>query len=329
MKIAQVNDISNVPSALVEGLSSLGHDATLFPLNLVGGKLPTWSKALLLPWRGQEMRSLNREIRRGDFDVVHIHFAYLGWAGILGKYPYFLHCHGTDVRRNLNTWYQRPFIVRSLEEAQRVFFSTPDLAEHVLPVRPDAVWVPNPVGTEFFEPGDPSNGDEGRRPRVLFISSLSRIKGVERAFQVIKLLNEQVPDAEMCVMGFGDRLHHYENWSGITVLPRVAHADMPALIRKCDVVVGQLRLGIVSMSEAEAMACGRPVVGEFHYPETYSEQPPILTGETPEELAAHVVHLLDDTEERRELGRRSREWVMKHHDCRRVAHILESYYLEA
>jgi glycosyltransferase involved in cell wall biosynthesis len=329
MKIAQVNDISNVPSALVEGLRSLGHDATLFPLNLVGGKLPTWSKALLLPWRGQEMRSLNRQIRGGRFDVVHIHFAYLGWAGILGKYPYFLHCHGTDVRRNLRAWYQRPFIVRSLERARRVFFSTPDLAEYVLPVRPDAVWVPNPISAVFFGPDDAPDGDQGRRPCVLFISSLSRIKGVERAFQVIELLNERVPDVEICVMGFGDQLRRYEKRPEITVLPRVAHEDMPALIRRCDVAVGQLRLGIVSMSEAEAMACGKPVVGEFHYPEAYSEPPPILTGETPEALADHIVHLLDDADERRDVGRRSREWVMKHHDCRLVARMLESYYLEA
>lgn len=329
MKIAHVNDISNVPFALVEGLRLLGHDATLFPLNLVGGKLPTWGKALLLPWRGREMRALNRLIRRGHFDIVHIHFAYLGWAGILGKYPYFLHCHGTDVRRNLHEWYQRPFVVRSLRRAKRVFFSTPDLAEHVLPVRADAVWLPNPINTELFRPGSISEDDRRRRPRVLFISALSRIKGVERAFQVMDLLHKQVPEVEIAVMGFGDQLSRYEQWPGITVLPRVSYEDMPRLIRSCDVVVGQLRLGILSMSEAEAMACGRPVVGEFRYPEIYAEPPPILTGETPEELAGLVIHLLDDSDAREDVGRNSREWVTKYHDYRRVARILEAYYLEA
>ena len=329
MKIAHVNDISNVPFALVEGLRLLGHDATLFPLNLVGGKLPTWGKALLLPWRGREMRALNRLIRRGHFDIVHIHFAYLGWAGILGKYPYFLHCHGTDVRRNLHEWYQRPFIVRSLRQARMVFFPTPDLAEHVWPIRPDAIEFPHPINTERFSPGDASGNGGRQRPRVLFISALSRIKGVDRAFQVIHLLQEQVPEVEIIVMGFGDRFQHYRQWPGITVLPRIPHEDMPTLIRSCDVVVGQLHLGIIAVSETEAMSCGKPVVMESRYPEAYAELPPLLAGETPEELAGLVIYLLDDTDAREDVGRRSREWVMKHHDYRQVARILEAYYLEA
>ena len=153
MRIAHVNDIANVPATLAEGLRLLGHDVELFRLKLTGGKYPTWFKAFLLPWRGKEMHALNQHVRSGRFDVVHIHFAYLGWAGILGRYPYVLHCHGTDVRRNLHQSYQKPFVERSLNRAEQVFFSTPDLAEHVLPVRPDAVWLPNPVDTGQFCPG--------------------------------------------------------------------------------------------------------------------------------------------------------------------------------
>jgi len=247
----------------------------------------------------------------------------------LGKYPYFLHCHGTDVRRNLNQFYQRPFIIQSLQRARMVFFSTPDLAEHVLPIRPDAVWLPNPIITKLFRPGSTSENDRRRRPRVLFISALSRIKGVERAFQVIDLVQKQVPEVEITVIGFGEQLRRYEQWPGITVLPRVPYEDMPTLIWDCDVVVGQLWLGILSMSEAEAMACGKPVVMEYRYPEAYAEPPPLLIGEPPEELAGQVIHLLDDTDAREDLGRRSREWVIKYHDYLRVTRILEAHYLEA
>jgi glycosyltransferase involved in cell wall biosynthesis len=329
MKIAHVNDISSVSSTLVEGLRLLGHDAELFPLKLVGGKLPTWSKALLLPWRGQEMHAVNRHVRQGHFDIIHLHFAYLGWAGILGKYPYFLHCHGTDVRRNLNQFYQRPFVSRSLQRARMVFYSTPDLAEHVLPIRPDAIEFPHPINTQRFSPGDTSGNARQQRPRVLFISAISRIKGAERAFQVIRLLQELAPEIEIIVIGFGDRYQHYRQWPGITVLPRIPHEDMPALIRSCDVVVGQLHLGIMAVSETETMPCGKPVVMDYRYPEAYTEPPPLLTGETPEELVDLVIHLLNDTDERQNLGRRSREWIMKYHDYYHLARLLEAYYLEA
>ena len=127
-------------------------------------------------------------------------------------------------------------------------------------------------------------------------------------------------------MGFGDQLQRYAQWPGITILPRVAYREMPALIQSSDVVVGQLHLGIISMSEQEAMACGKPVVGEFRYAGTYPESPPILTGEDPAELADQIIYLLDDREARQQLGARSREWVVKYHDYRKVAQLLESYY---
>ncbi len=324
MRIALVNDIAHVPTTLAEGLRLRGHRAEVFQLQLVGGKLPTWAKVLLLPWRGAEIYHLNRRLRAGRFDIIHIHFAYLGWAGILGRYPYILHCHGTDVRRNLNQGYQRPFIARSLQNAEKVFFSTPDLAEHVLPIRPDAVWLPNPTNTDRFRPKDGTG--RASRPRVLFISALSRIKGVERAFEVIALLQKHAPEIEIAVMGFGDQLARYRNWPGISVVGRTPYARMPSLIQGYDVVVGQLRLGIISMSEQEAMACGKPVVGEFRYPEIYPEPPPIWTGETAEELAAQVIRLLRDEDARREAGRRCREWVCKYHDYRLVAQLLETHY---
>ena len=324
MKIAHVNDIAHVSITLAEGLRLRGHEVEVFRLELAGGKLPTWTKVLMLPWRGAEIHNLNRKIRAGGFDVVHIHFAYLGWAGILGRYPYVLHCHGTDVRRNLNQFYQRPFIVQSLQQATQVFFSTPDLAEHILPLRPDAVWFPNPTNTHRFCPG--GNTKAATHPRVLFISALSRIKGVERAFQVIDLLQKQMPEVEIAVMGFGDQLPRYRNWPGINILNRMPYDAMPTLIQSYDVVVGQLRLGIVSMSEQEAMACGKPVVGEFKYPEVYDVSPPILTGDTPEELAGQVVRLLNDDAARQAAGHRAREWVVTHHDYCMVAGLLESFY---
>lgn len=328
MKIAQVNDISNVSSNLIAGLSLLGHETELFKLDLIGGKLPSWCKILVLLWRLREVHAINGYIKTGAFDVVHVHFAYLGWMGILGRYPYFLHCHGTDVRRNLHRFYQRPFIVHSLRVAQMVFYSTPDLAEHVLPVRPDAVWFPNPINIEAFTPD--SDGKRLRqRPRVFFISELSQIKGVDREFEVIASLQRQVPEIEIAVMGCGTQFERYRHWPGITVLPRVPYNDMPARIRGFDVVVGQLKLGILSMSEMEAMACGVPVVGEFRYPEFYTEQPPIATGSTTEELVGAIIELLADEEMRLSLGKRSRGWVMRHHDYRQLASVLGSYYLGA
>ncbi len=334
LRIAQVNEIANVPSTLAKGLRLLGHDVEVLPLKLVGGKRSTWAKLFLAPIRLQEIGAVNGRIRSGRYQVVHLHFAYLGWAGILGRYEYYSHCHGTDVRSGLHDPVRRPFVVRALQRARRVFYSTPDLREHVTPVRGDAVFIPNPVDTDLFRPapgqrprstGQPGGG----RLRVLFISALSSIKGVEKAFQVIEQLQREAPGIEIAVFGFGDRAGAYVDRPGITVVPHVPYHEVPAIIRSFDVAVGQLRLGILSMSELETMACGVPVVGEFRYPEVYEDPAPLVDGEDPNEWTAHVLRLLDSESLRAEIGERSRSWVVAHHDYRQVARLVDGYYERA
>ena len=95
--------------------------------------------------------------KSGSYDVVHIHFAYLGWIGILGRYPYFLHCHGSDVRRDLHDRLRRWPIMTSLRRARAVLFVTPDLAPIVRPIRSDAIFLPDPVNTDRFTP-QPNHG---------------------------------------------------------------------------------------------------------------------------------------------------------------------------
>src|SRR3990170_3212987 len=99
MRIIHVREVANVASTLVEGLQRLGHEAEVRPMRMrrSDGALEVTG----VPSRIIEASRINRYIRRGRFDVVHIHWAYMGWMAIAGRYPYFLHCHGFDLTRNL------------------------------------------------------------------------------------------------------------------------------------------------------------------------------------------------------------------------------------
>ena len=59
---------------------------------------------------------LIRRIRAGNFELVHIHYAYLGNIGSLGGFPYILHCHGTDLRGA--TPVTRPIIRKALRDEE-------------------------------------------------------------------------------------------------------------------------------------------------------------------------------------------------------------------
>ncbi len=175
MRILHINDVANVASILVAGLVQIGHQAELRRLRLPASRRGTAAKILALPARWAEWMAVNRQVRTLGYDMVHIHYAYLGLLGILGRYPYILHCHGTDVRRGLHDPLRRGMVVQSLRHARKVLFSTPDLAQHVRPIRPDAIFLPNPVATDVFRPQD--RGAE-HPPRILVISKLSAVKKV-------------------------------------------------------------------------------------------------------------------------------------------------------
>jgi len=323
MRILHVNDIANVGATLVDGLIRLGHDAELRRLRLVAKRRSTPVKLLASPARLQEWLDVNRQVASGGYDIVHIHFAYLGWLGILGRYPYFLHCHGSDVRRDLHDRLRRWPIVTSLRRARAVLFVTPDLAPVVRPIRPDAIFLPDPVNTDRFAP---NHTLAERRPRILIGSSLYPIKRVDIAFEAIRTLLARHPDVQVTAIDQGPERQRYCGTPGVTFVPPVPYQEMPALIQAHDLVVGQFGLGILSMVELESMACGKPVVCHFKYGDWYPELPPVLSTNQPAQAADYLSALIEDPALRRQSGERGRAWVEEQHGYLTVAQRLEQIY---
>jgi glycosyltransferase involved in cell wall biosynthesis len=325
MHILHVNDVAYVASTLIQGLNSAGHKAELRRLRLPAARRSTAVKLMALPLRLKEWASVNRQVRRGHYDVVHIHFAYLGWLGILGRYPYFLHCHGSDVRRDLRDTLRRWPILRSLARAHVVFFSTPDLASLVHPIRPDALFLPNPVDMDQF---CPVASNEQRAPRILIVSTLLPIKKVNVAFEAVQRLLTRYPEVEVIAITQGPERERYLGTPGVTFIDPVPHAMMPAFINSCDIVLGQFGLGVCGMAELESMACEKPVICYFdrRYSDTYPELPPVLSTNRAEEAAEYLSALVWNPSLCQERGRQGRVWVQKYHALTTITKRLEQIY---
>jgi glycosyltransferase involved in cell wall biosynthesis len=325
VKIIHVREISNVAATLVDGLRRLGHEAELRPMRTHRAEAAPLSRALNLPSRLGEAVATSRYVRRGRFDIVHIHWAYMGWLGILGRYPYLLHCHGSDLRRNLRWpllgWATR----RSLRSARRVFYSTPDLKGLATAARPDAAFIPNPIDLSRFRPAQAANG---RAVRVLLMSRFEAVKSPETAVAMTRELKRREPAVEVDAFDWGVDTSRFADPSLLNLIPTVPYSAMPELLGRYDIVVGQFGLGIVSMSELEAMACGKPVVGWYDYPEVYDEPPPLLSTRDVAQGAEMLARLAADSALRKQSGQRGRAWVEEHHDSTKVARLLERHYRE-
>jgi glycosyltransferase involved in cell wall biosynthesis len=91
-----------------------------------------------------------------------------------------------------------------------------------------------------------------------------------------------------------------------------------------DIVLDQFVLGSWGTSTPEAMSCGKPVL--IFYKKEYilrafGEEPPILNSYTEEDILSNLIKLAKDADYRKDLGKKSRDWIMKTHSPKVVAKI--------
>ena len=324
MRIAEVNDIASVARGFTEGLSALGHDATFIQPRLFGARLPGAVKPIVLPVRLVEWLGDARRLRRERYDVVHIHYAYMGVVGRLARIPYVLHCHGTDLR-DLDSPLRRPIIVAALKGAERVLYATPDLEALIAPYRPDAEFMPNPVDTDEFAPG-PEEPDESD---IYICCGLTPKKGVDDILAACRQLADERPDLRITAIAGGPHLETFRRLPNVLLIAHQPRFKLPAMIARHKVVLGQIHHGAIGMAEMEAMSCGRAVVADFSYDSAYAEPPPLVNASSGETAVRALIELVDDADRRRDVAERSRRWILENHDLRTIAKEVEAVLFSA
>jgi len=330
IRAIHLNDVANTGKGFTSGLNAVGVDTELYPLKLLGSKgaaqLNTWTKILALPWRVDELWSFNRYIKEKNFDVVHIHYGYLGITALLGRYPYFLHLHGGDLYQNLNRLVLKQLTILSIKRAYQVYYSTPDLYNNhgLNKIRADADFLPNPIDTDFFCP----RGDGGvtRNTKVLIIQRLDEVKGLDIFFQLIPHLVAKYPLLEFTAFKIGTMVSKYSDIPRITFIDRVPYEQMPNVILEHDLVIGQFRLGCIGMCELESMACAKPLIANFELSNVYEKSPPLFSVKDRASIWEAVCTVVENPEIGIEMGKRAREWVIKQHGIRNVASRLKIAY---
>jgi glycosyltransferase involved in cell wall biosynthesis len=188
-----------------------------------------------------------------------------------------------------------------------IFVSTPDQLVDV----PRAIWLPVvvdlaqwPLQAPILEP---AAGGVGQRPRFVHAPSNPWLKGSDQVEKVLRPLADR-------------GLIEYEVVSGVSP---AAAADA---VRRADVVVDQLLLGLYGVLACEAMASGKLVLG--HVGDALRSRVPAevpMVEVTPATLAETVHRVLDDPDWARGQASCGRAFVETWHDGRRSAAALAPF----
>jgi glycosyltransferase involved in cell wall biosynthesis len=89
-----------------------------------------------------------------------------------------------------------------------------------------------------------------------------------------------------------------------------------------DIVLDQFVLGSWGLVTAEAMSCGKPVLVFYkknYIIRAFGEEPPILNSFSEEDIHSNLIKLANNVDFRNEVGKRSRDWIVKTHSPKLVA----------
>jgi len=302
-------------------MRELGEDAVVVePLRLRTTIRYPW-KAATLPIRVAGLIGAAAAVRRGHFDVVHVHYARLGMIGALAGRPYALHVHGTDIRGVLpgSLWGRTTGPL--LRRARVVFYATPDLEQWLRPFRDDAVFLPNPIETDRFRPLGADDPTRATRRDLLVGVRLAPVKGLTTILEVLRLLAVERPATTITLVAYGEGADAARVAAGpnARIVAPVSREDVAELIRGHRLALGQFLVGAMGNYEIEALSAGVPVVMRFDQGSVYAAPPPVVNAATATEAVARICQLLDGGPELDRLAAEGPVWVEANHAARTVA----------
>jgi glycosyltransferase involved in cell wall biosynthesis len=320
-RVAIVNDVAGVARLEVVALREAGWQVDFHDLPKPGARWPRWLKPIAFPVRILLSLPVILRLRRGSYDIVHVHFLSQGFAGAGSGRPFVLHAHGSDLHLNLANPLLRAWTRMWLRRARGIFYVTPNLRAYLSDYADKAALVPNPVDTARFKDIAPPES----LANVLVFMRLDPIKGAETVFAAIDDLARL---ALVAAMDWGPLAAGYKAQFGARVefLAPVTHDKVPALLARFDAVIGQMEQGVPGLSELEALAAGRVVLMRLDPALAGEDPPPVVDAANGGDLVERIRALQGDPAEVRRLSSVGREWVERNHSLRAHAEILIRLY---
>jgi glycosyltransferase involved in cell wall biosynthesis len=216
-----------------------------------------------------------------------------------------------------------------------------EVAERFEPrVRAPIELVAQPIDTtRFGRPGADEGvrarlGLQGDVPLLIDVARLAEGKGQEDLLHVVAALLGEFDDTVLLLVGDGPNrgaLTQAVEQAGLTDHVRLLgpRTDVPALLAAADVFVFPSASEGLPIALLEAMAAGLPVVayGLPSLRDLHDRGAPLqLVDRSPTEMSRAIGQLLHDPEQRAQIGRRSRDFVVQRFEATTATRRVEAIY---
>lgn len=325
LKVVHVNDCANYAHRVLAEAAERGYDWGFYPRAEAAPGRSGLAGAVTYAAQGASWLA-GLALRALRADLLHIHSGSMLQHTRFVPKKYVLTLHGTDIRTLQYDPRWQKSIHEGVRRAAAVMYTTPDLREHVIGLRPDAVYLPVPITL----PALPQRPEEAARNRqIFFVSRWDASKGAEAQLETARILSSRLPAGfELVGLDWGPRSGEAAA-AGLTLVPRMSHQAFLQYLSGCRIAIGQSS-GLLGSSELEALGIRVPLympILEGLYP----DKPPVGWGAAvdPEGLAERLTAELEDfslLERRADDGGR---WVAQHHSTGATVDSLLKIYAQA
>jgi glycosyltransferase involved in cell wall biosynthesis len=323
-RIALVHDVAGVATVQAGLLRSAGHEVDQIKLPSFGASWRWPGKALTLPFRLSAYWPTANRLRNGKYDVVHIHWLSHGVVGVLARRPFFVQAHGSDLHRNMRNPVYRRVTNWVLKRARKIFYVTPNLQAFLSDYRDKAIYLPNPVDMRGVAQ---ALAPPTKVTKIVIFTRLDPVKGVEHIFPAADRLSRVF---EVSALDWGPLARDYvrKYRQSVRFVKTVPHSTIGSFLSQFDLVIGQMRQGILSLMEIEALAAGRPLITAVNWDLYREDPPPVLHAGNADDIVAVVSSLKADQVELSRLSREGRDWAVRNHGYAHHLELLEASYFE-
>jgi len=260
--------------------------------------------------------------------------------------PYVAHCMGSDILELAQENSLRGKLMKgAYEKAEMVLYSGDYMAEKIVKHKlKNSHFFPLPMDVEKYSPLKHSLGYD-RYDFIIFhptaldwtYKGKDRVstKGNDRFFRAVSRFVRGGGNPLLIVLDRGvdvesthELISKLDLGKNVIFLPEMKKKELINFINGSDLIVDQFDVGGLGGIAREAMCCGKPVLMYVNTEFSslfYQEPPPILNAHLEDEIYERLIEA-SDARKRRRMGRKAREWILKHFHWEKITNKLIFYY---